>query len=244
MADEQDAASKTEEATPQKLAKAREKGDVAKTPDLAMLASFAGAAAVIAIAGGWMSRNLAAELLPFIAHPDSMNLEGHGAIEVARHAARAAAPILLAVMLVAAVMGAAGNLVQTGLMFSPEKIKPDWKKVSPLGGLKRTLGPYGLMQFFKSLVKIDTVDSYQGKENRIIILSLTRSDRHRSPGFLRTPNRINVAMSRAMDRLLIVGNAEMWRTNNRDRPLGHVLAYMDQMSEDTGYKVIPAKKGR
>ena len=42
MADEQDAASKTEEATPQKLAKAREKGDVAKTPDLAMLASFAG----------------------------------------------------------------------------------------------------------------------------------------------------------------------------------------------------------
>ena len=40
MADEQDAASKTEEATPQKLAKAREKGDVAKTPDLAMLASF------------------------------------------------------------------------------------------------------------------------------------------------------------------------------------------------------------
>ena len=58
MADEQDAASKTEEATPQKLAKAREKGDVAKTPDLAMLASFAGAAAVIAIAGGWMSPSM------------------------------------------------------------------------------------------------------------------------------------------------------------------------------------------
>src|SRR6478752_7236140 len=106
MADEQDAASKTEEATPQKLAKAREKGDVAKTPDLAMLASFTGAAAVIAIAGGWMSRNLAAELLPFISHPDNMSLEGHGAIDVARHAARAAAPILLGVMLVAGLMGA------------------------------------------------------------------------------------------------------------------------------------------
>lgn len=97
---------------------------------------------------------------------------------------------------------------------------------------------------FKSLVKIDTVDSYQGKENRIIILTLTRSDSKRSPGFLRIPNRINVAMSRAMDRLLIVGNADMWRTNNRDRPLGHVLTYMDQMGEDAGYKVIPAKKGR
>ncbi|MCZ5371332.1 AAA domain-containing protein [Escherichia coli] len=33
----------------------------------------------------------------------------------------------------------------------------------------------------------------QGKENRIIILSLTRSDKQHSPGFLRVPNRINVA---------------------------------------------------
>ncbi|MCX7514986.1 AAA domain-containing protein [Frateuria hangzhouensis] len=97
---------------------------------------------------------------------------------------------------------------------------------------------------FKALVKIDTVDSYQGKENRIIILSLTRSDKRRSAGFLRMPNRINVAMSRAMDRLLIVGNADIWRTNNRDRPLGQVVAYMDEMGEGAGYKFIPAKRKR
>ena len=156
MADEQDAASKTEEATPQKLQKAREKGDVAKTPDLAMLASFAGAAAVIAIAGGWMSRHLASELLPFIAHPDEFDLKA-GGLDVAVHAARAAAPVLLAVLAVASLMGAAGNLVQTGLLFSPEKIKPDWKKLSPMSGLKRILGPDGLMQFVKSLAKVAMV---------------------------------------------------------------------------------------
>jgi len=156
MADEQDAASKTEEATPQKLQKAREKGDVAKTPDLAMLASFAGAAAVIAIAGGWMSRHLASELLPFIAHPDDFDLKA-GGLDVAIHAARAAAPVLLAVLAVASLMGAAGNLVQTGLLFSPEKIKPDWKKLSPMSGLKRILGPDGLMQFVKSLAKVAMV---------------------------------------------------------------------------------------
>lgn len=154
MADEQDAASKTEEATPQKLQKAREKGDVAKTADLAMLASFVGAAAVIAIAGGWMSRNLAAELLPFIAHPDAFDLEGHGAIDVAARAVRAASPLLLTVLVVAALMGAGGNLVQTGLLFSPDKVKPDWKKVSPMSGLQRMLGPDGLMQFVKSLLKV------------------------------------------------------------------------------------------
>ncbi len=89
---------------------------------------------------------------------------------------------------------------------------------------------------FKELVKIDTVDSYQGKENRIIIVSLTRSDQLRSPGFLRTPNRINVAMSRAMDRLLIVGNSNMWSNHNKEKPLGQVVSYMLNQGESAGYK--------
>lgn len=97
---------------------------------------------------------------------------------------------------------------------------------------------------FKSLVKIDTVDSYQGKENRIIILSLTRSDRERSPGFLRAPNRINVAISRAMDRLLIVGNTAMWDTQNRDKPLGKIISHMSTSGEGEDYRFIPAARKR
>ncbi|HAU4931115.1 AAA domain-containing protein [Aeromonas hydrophila] len=95
---------------------------------------------------------------------------------------------------------------------------------------------------FKDIVKIDTVDSYQGKENRIIILSLTRSDKKHSPGFLRAPNRINVAMSRAMDRLLIVGNADIWKGNNKELPLGSVVRYMTESGEKAGYKFISAEQ--
>lgn len=97
---------------------------------------------------------------------------------------------------------------------------------------------------FKELVKIDTVDSYQGKENRIIILSLTRSDKSWSPGFLRAPNRINVAMSRAMDRLLIIGNVDMWSKHNKDRPLGQVVTYMSDCGENAGYKFVSAQTSR
>lgn len=95
---------------------------------------------------------------------------------------------------------------------------------------------------FKDIVKIDTVDSYQGKENRIIILSLTRSDKRHSPGFLRAPNRINVAMSRAMDRLLIVGNVDIWRGNNKELPLGSVVRYMTERGQEAGYTFIAAKQ--
>ena len=97
---------------------------------------------------------------------------------------------------------------------------------------------------FKALVKIDTVDSYQGKENRIIILSLTRSDKHQSPGFLRAPNRINVALSRAMDRLLIVGSSQMWQSKNKDLPLGRVASFMEEKGEGAGFRFINAKNNK
>lgn len=97
---------------------------------------------------------------------------------------------------------------------------------------------------FKELVKIDTVDSYQGKENRIIILSLTRSDKHHSPGFLRMPNRINVAMSRAMDRLLIVGNSDMWQGRNKELPLGEVVQFMQEHGTGSGYSFLQVKAGK
>lgn len=150
----EDAASKTEEPTPRKLSQAREKGDVPKTPDLSAFAVLAGVSAAVFIFGGWLSRNLAHELVPFIAHPHEIALDGQGGVGVARHAILAAAPALAIVFSVAMICGVAGNLMQTGLMFSGEKLKPDLKKVSPLSGFKKIFGPDGLMQFAKSVVKV------------------------------------------------------------------------------------------
>jgi hypothetical protein len=66
---------------------------------------------------------------------------------------------------------------------------------------------------------VDTVDSYQGKENTIVILSLVRNNAVGAgesgrptivQGFMAKGNRINVALSRAMDRLILVGASERW----------------------------------
>jgi superfamily I DNA and/or RNA helicase len=109
--------------------------------------------------------------------------------------------------------------------------------------LRRKVAEQSWGDDFKSLLRIDTVDSYQGKENRLVILSITRSDAKQSPGFLRSPNRINVGLSRAMDRLVIVGNSEMWKGKNKHYPLGKVFDYMDQRrnKEPGGYRLINAK---
>jgi superfamily I DNA and/or RNA helicase len=99
---------------------------------------------------------------------------------------------------------------------------------------------------FQKLVKIDTVDSYQGKENRVIIVSTTLNTQDRNPRFLRILNRINVAMSRAMDRLVIVGATEMWKGNNSEYPLGKIANYIQKnQSEDFRFfKASSPNEGR
>jgi serine/threonine protein kinase len=77
----------------------------------------------------------------------------------------------------------------------------------------------------RSRIKVDTVDSYQGKENRLVIVSLVRSNPRAQIGFLEKENRINVALSRAMDRLIIVGATAMFRSS--ESKLAEVLTRME-----------------
>lgn len=94
----------------------------------------------------------------------------------------------------------------------------------------------------RRLVKVDTVDSYQGKENRIIILSTVRNNVRQQPGFLHSPHRINVAMSRAMERLFIVGSSKMWVGKNTHLPLGHILTKVKSMAEAGRANILSAKQ--
>ncbi|MFN3668761.1 MAG: flagellar biosynthesis protein FlhB [Brevundimonas sp.] len=156
MADTPDPDSKTEEATPRKLDEARKKGDVAKSPDVAAALSLAGAAAVVLMSGGWFATSMAEQLLPFIAEPHAMlgGLDAGAGVEIGSMALWTMAPFLGVVMLATILGGVGGNVAQSGLMFTGEKLKPDWSKVNPLKGFKRIFGPDGLVQFIKTFLKL------------------------------------------------------------------------------------------
>ena len=156
MAEGADPESKTEEATPRKLEDARKKGDVAKSPDVAAALSLAGAAAVVLMSGGWFATSMAEQLLPFIAAPHTMlgGLDAGAGVEIGAIALWAVTPFLAVVMLATILGGVGGNVAQSGLIFSAEKLKPDWSKVSPMKGFERIFGPDGLMQFVKTFIKL------------------------------------------------------------------------------------------
>ncbi len=154
MSEGPDKESKTEEATGKKLEDAAKKGDGVKTADLGSFATLAASAWVVMAAGGWLSRNLMTQLVPFFAHPHAMSVTGHGGIETFRYAMMAAAPALLMVMLATGGAGAAANMLQSGLHLTPDKLKPDFSKLNLIKGLERMFGPDALMQFAKSLLKV------------------------------------------------------------------------------------------
>ena len=62
-----------------------------------------------------------------------------------------------------------------------------------------------------NMLKLATIDNFQGEESKVVILSTVRSNLQKRVGFLKTPNRINVSCSRARDGFYIVGNASLMR---------------------------------
>lgn len=153
MADDTDPESKTEEPSAKRLSDARAKGDVVKSADIPQLASLAGAVSVVLLAGGWLTRDLASALYPFIAHAGTIELSSGGAMVVMKQATLAALPPLILVMLVTAFAGAAAHIAQSGFLLTPEKLKPDFKKLDLIKGLGRIFGIDGFVQFAKSAVK-------------------------------------------------------------------------------------------
>lgn len=63
-------------------------------------------------------------------------------------------------------------------------------------------------------ISVNTVDSYQGEENAVVLLSLVRSNEQGKIGFLEVANRVCVALSRARLGFYIFGNASQLAKNS------------------------------
>ncbi|XP_034488707.1 NFX1-type zinc finger-containing protein 1-like [Drosophila innubila] len=88
-------------------------------------------------------------------------------------------------------------------------------------------------------IGVHTVDSFQGLEADIVVLSLVRSNEHGNIGFLSLPNRICVALSRARYGLYIIGNMETLAYNSItwreiQKRLEHQNAIGDEFPFETG----------
>lgn len=110
------------------------------------------------------------------------------------------------------------NQVEAGIIVS--KIIPEFEKNNIGTESYAILSPYSKQcEVIKELladknkelyssIEVATLDSFQGREHDMIIFSFTRSSFNKTVGFLDDARRLNVALSRAKKKLILIGNAE------------------------------------
>jgi ATP-dependent RNA/DNA helicase IGHMBP2 len=91
--------------------------------------------------------------------------------------------------------------------------------------LKDLISASELLEAHKDNITVNTIDSFQGQERDIIYISLTRSNTDRNIGFLADIRRMNVAMTRAKKKLVVIGDGV---TLSRLSFYSNFIAYADE----------------
>jgi flagellar biosynthesis protein FlhB len=154
MADDHDAAEKTEDPTQKRLDDAHDRGDVAKSQEVNTWFMIAGATLVLSTFSGSIGSGIQAPLRNLIANSWMIHADGPGLLALAQSlgvALIAALGVPLLLLMIAAV---AGNLMQHRLVWSGESLKPKLSKISPLAGAKRVFGKQAAANFAKGVFKV------------------------------------------------------------------------------------------
>lgn len=162
MADDQDHESKSEQASEQKLRKAREKGDVPVSREVGQMMGFGGMLVVAVLAAG-------TGLLPAMNSLGSMfSMAGQVQVGTAMPGVRDLGPQIATtlgpvVLLAAGALGlffvgsVLAGLLQGPFVASAERIRPKMDRLSPARGLKRILSADHLIEFARSLFKLAVI---------------------------------------------------------------------------------------
>ncbi len=154
MAENSDPSQKTEEPTARRLSDARQKGDVASSREVAnwfMLAS--GTAAVAFLLPGVM-RNIRDLLTQFVAAPHTFRIEPEAMSTLVVGTVFGVGKTLVLAIALFVVAAIASSLVQHGLLFAPERIKPTPNKISPIAGAKRMFSLRSVTELLKGIFKL------------------------------------------------------------------------------------------
>lgn len=142
---------RTEAATPRRLQRAREEGQVPVSRELVTLAGLAAVTGLAMIGSETLLATLAGRLAGLLRHAGSQALAGPEGMRLAAQATLGAAgPVVLA----AAIGGAGAVLAQTGFLLHGQALMPRWNRLDPRAGLRRLIGAEGLAEAMRSLAKL------------------------------------------------------------------------------------------
>ena len=143
---------KTEKPTPRKLSNARKEGMVAKSSDMTSAIVSIAMLCLLAWYGNTASQYLMRLMRNYFSHPDNLTTSTLPVTfqNVITHMCIVILPFLLTPM----IAGIAMNLFQVKPMITFDAIKPKFKKINPLQGIKRLVSQRSLIELAKGLIKL------------------------------------------------------------------------------------------
>jgi flagellar biosynthesis protein FlhB len=152
---------RTEKATPKHRKRARDKGEVARSADLGGSLVVIGGLFALSLMGSTIvntGANAFREMLGDIAHPgrvaSAAGLNGlmHSTLNTIALTVGPVAGVCL-------VMGVLAGVAQVGVRPTPQALKPDFRRVNPVSGLKNLLGPNLIFEALKAIAKVAVVSA-------------------------------------------------------------------------------------
>ena len=152
-----EAGEKTEEATAQRREDFRKKGQVAQTKELGSFLTLMGACAGIWLLGSfWLEQVIELVRVVFSDYLSAqIRIEDHRS--ATWFALEKALFLTGPLFLIALLLSFASSLVQVGILYNEEALKPDLKKIDPIAGLQRLFSLKALVEGIKAVAKVGVV---------------------------------------------------------------------------------------
>ena len=145
---------KTEEPTPKKKKDARKQGNIAKSAEVNKVMTFIAILVVIYMMSGSIISELQGFIVNILSGDFSMTMNDNTIRILMFKVMMSFMKIVLPISLIIMVFGILGSLIQTGLFFSMESLKPKFSKLNPLTGLKNMFSMKAIVNLIKSMVVI------------------------------------------------------------------------------------------
>ncbi len=159
---EDSAQERTLPATPRRLQKAREEGQIVRSRELASTAVLAGAAIVFVMTGAKLYRGLSSMLIAGLSPTESQIFHTGAMLHHCWLLLEAAGLLVMPLFAIVVLCGLLGGVAIGGWSIATNRVVPDLSRLNPVEGVKRLASGQGVGELLKSILKLVVVSGISG----------------------------------------------------------------------------------
>lgn len=156
-AEDDDDSSKTEEPSERKISKAKEEGDAAISQDAKSFIMLLGMLMVVWIVFPIMLRWFYLLSIKFIESPESIPMDAKHIQMLLLQVGLGILKILSIPFVIFMILGVAASIAQTGFIYAPKKLEPDWNKLNIFKALTQFITMKKVIESLKGIIKITVI---------------------------------------------------------------------------------------